>query len=77
MKRIIAMTAAILGATPSSATPPLKSLVGVELKADNGDVYIDRKARAFLVLSPKIGDDQANLVLALLLTSGLQIVGSR
>ena len=33
-----------------------------------------KMARAFLVLSPKIGEDAANLVLALLADAGLKVI---
>ncbi|MET4210550.1 hypothetical protein [Bradyrhizobium sp. LA2.1] len=47
------------------------------LKDDAGNSYVDRKARAFLILAPKIGEDNANLAIALILNEGLQIVGER
>lgn len=71
----ILMTATTLLAASSMAQSMKPAPSG--LKDEAGTVYIDRKARAFLVLSPKIGEDNANLVIALILNEGLQIIGER
>lgn len=75
MTGVILMTAASL-LTASSVAQSMKP-APIGLRDEAGIAYTDRKARAFLVLSPKIGEDQANLVIALLLSEGLQIIGER
>ena len=75
MKGIIAMVIAL--AVASSAPAQSMKPAPIGLKDQDGKEWIDRKARAFLVLSKKTSEENANLIIALLLNEGLQIIGQR
>lgn len=74
MKGLIAML--IVAAAISPAASQMRP-APTELKDQDGKEWIDRKARAFLVLSKKTSEENANLIIALLLNEGLQIIGQR